>query len=195
MLRFHWINMFFWSGRPDDHEGWRECLNQLCEKYLKNSEVKDINKIIFICWISGMVPVFFVKQLQEDPFSRVLLIWRLGNTSPIFVVCETALHRSAKHCAPTLRRWEAWVLVQSCWFWDRHGIRKQIHIGNEKQGSKQEGKKQEAGKEGGKEVRKEGGKEAGLERNRTGSGTCSFFKGMLVVQRAGGWLVVEEGAC
>eukprot|EP00434_Breviolum_minutum_P038935 symbB.v1.2.034550.t1/scaffold4468.1/size39341/4 len=28
-------------GRPDDHEGWRECLNQLCEKYLKNSEVKD----------------------------------------------------------------------------------------------------------------------------------------------------------
>ena len=60
-------------------------------------------------------------------------------------------------------------------------------IGNKKQGSNQEGKKKEAGKEGGKEVRKEGGKEAGLERNRTGSGTCSFFKGDACCSK-GGWV-------
>ena len=92
----------------------------------------------------------------------------------------------AKHCAPMLRRWEAWVLVQSCWFWDRHGIRNKF-IGNKKQGSKQEGKKKDAGKEVRKEGGKEAGKEAGLERNRTGSGTCSFFKGDACCSK-GGWV-------
>ena len=62
MLRFHWLNIFFCQSvmMITNHEGWRECLNQLAVRsnYLKNSEVKDLNKIIFICWISGMVPFF-----------------------------------------------------------------------------------------------------------------------------------------